>query len=74
MVQPIDLNEFPNSSGWYIAHNPNRMIYEIRSDNGRTLSGTFTHRTFAEKHLYDYLKKMSEPTKPVGRPKKNVNT
>ena len=74
MVQPIDLNEFPNSSGWYVTHTQNKMIYEIKSDLGRKLSGVFTHRTFAEKYLYDYLKKMSSPPKPVGRPKKNVNT
>ena len=49
------------------------MIYEIKSDNGRVLDGTFTHRKLAEKHLYDYLSKMSQPKKPVGRPKKDVN-
>ena len=74
MVQPIDLNEFPNSSGWYISHNPKRMIYEIKSDHGRVLDGTFTHRKLAEKHLYDYLNKMSTPKTPVGRPKKDVNS
>ena len=74
MAQPIDLTEFPNSSGWYVTHNPNKMIYEIKSDLGRKLSGVFTHRSFAEKYLYDYLKKMSLPAKPVGRPKKNGNS
>ncbi len=74
MAQPIDLTEFPNSSGWHILHNPNKMTYEIKSENGRILNGTYTQRSFAEKYLYDYLKKMSAPTKPVGRPKKNVNT
>lgn len=73
MVQTIDLNEFPNTSGWHIIHNADRMVYEIKSDNGRVLDGTFTHRKLAEKHLYDYLNKMSQPKKPVGRPKKDVN-
>ena len=74
MVQSVDLNEFPNSSGWCVVHDPNSMTYKIKSKSGNVQSGTFTHRTFAEKHLYDYLKKMSLPTKPVGRPKKNVNS
>ena len=74
MVQQVDLNEFPNSSGWHVIHDPNNMVYKIKSENGNVQAGVFTQRVFAEKHLYDYLKKMSEPTKPVGRPKKNVNS
>tara|TARA_R110000824_G_scaffold75809_1_gene192181 strand:+ start:434 stop:658 length:225 start_codon:yes stop_codon:yes gene_type:complete len=74
MVQPVNLAEFPNSSGWHVVHDPNNMVYKVKSSSGNVQSGVFTQRVFAEKHLYDYLKKMSAPPKPVGRPKNNVNS
>lgn len=73
MVQPVDLSKFPNSSGWRVEHDPNHMTYRIKSEKGHVKEGTYTHRTFAEKVLYDYLESMSQPAKPVGRPKKYVN-
>jgi len=73
MVQPVDLSKFPNSSGWRVEHDPNHMTYKIKSEKGHIKEGTYTHRTFAEKALYDYLEGMSKPVKQTGKVKKDVN-
>lgn len=70
-MQQVDLTEFPNSSGWHVVHDPDRMCYKIKSAKGQTKNEVFTQRRFAEKALYDYLKKVSEPVKKPGRPKKS---
>ena len=74
MVQPIDLSEFPNSSGWQVVHDPDNMTYIIKSEKGHIKEGRYTHRAFAEKALYDYLNKMAKPVKKVIKQKENDNT
>ena len=69
-MQKVDLTEFPNGSGWHVVHDPNNMCYKIKKEKGQTKNAIFTQRSFAEKALYDYLKKVSAPPKKVGRPKK----
>jgi hypothetical protein len=54
-MQNTDITNFTNSSGWHVIHNPDNMAYEIKSSNGKTRSGTYTHKRFADKALYDYL-------------------
>jgi len=54
-MQNIDITAFTNSSGWHVIHNAENMAYEIKSSNGKTRPGTYTHRRFADKALYDYL-------------------
>jgi len=51
----MDITNFTNSSGWHVVHNSENMTYEIKSSNGKTRPGTYTHRRFADKALYDYL-------------------
>ena len=54
-MQDMDITNFTNSSGWHVVHNPDIMVYEIKSSNGKIRPGTYTHRRFADKALYDYL-------------------
>ena len=54
-MQQIDLTEFANSSGWHVTHDPNTLQYLIKSSNGKTRPGSWTHRRFADKALQDYL-------------------
>ena len=70
-MQPVNLTQFPNKSGWHIAHNPNLMTYELKSSNGVTKPGTYTHRKFAELALQDYLTEMKN-TAPKNMANKNV--
>jgi len=54
-MQTTNIANFTNSSGWHVIHNPDIMVYEIKSSNGKTRPGTYTHTLFADKALYDYL-------------------
>lgn len=73
-MQQVDLTQFPNSSGWHVAHDPSLLMYIIKNENGNRKEGVFTHRNMAEVALQDYLIKLSAPKNPVGRPKKDVNS
>jgi|TARA_R110000822_G_scaffold133419_4_gene270840 hypothetical protein len=70
-MQPVDLTQFPNTSGWHIAHNANLMTYELKSSNGVTKPGSYTHRKFAERALHDYLIEMKN-TAPKNAIKKKT--
>lgn len=72
-MQPIDIEKFPNSSGWHVVHDNETQMYKLVSEKGRVLEGRYTTRIFAQKALYDYLERMSQPPRPVGRPPKHVN-
>jgi hypothetical protein len=63
-----DISNFPNTSGWHIIHDSNNMCYKIKSEKGQTKNEIFTHKSFAERALYKYLSKVSEPVK------KKINT
>ena len=55
-MQNVDVTNFTNSSGWHVSHNPKTMQYEIKAEsNGKLRPGSWTHRRFADKALYDYL-------------------
>ncbi len=69
-MQPVDLTKFPNGSGWHVIHDPNNMVYKIKSEKGQVKNQVYTQRRFAEKALYDYLEEVSKPPQKVGRPKK----
>jgi homoaconitase/3-isopropylmalate dehydratase large subunit len=59
-MQNVDVTNFPNSSGWKVIHNSNNMSYELKADNGVVKPGTYTHKRFADKALFDYLSKMQD--------------
>ena len=55
-MQNVDVTNFTNSSGWHVSHNSKTMQYEIKAEsNGKLRPGSWTHRRFADKALYDYL-------------------
>ena len=70
-MQQTDLTEFANSSGWHVVHDPNTLQYLIKSSNGKTRPGSWTHRRFADKALQDYLLVIQKTTHtpPTGKRK-----
>jgi hypothetical protein len=54
-MQNIDLEQFPNTSGWHIEHERDSQMYFIKSEKGRRMTGRWTTRIFAEKYLFNYL-------------------
>jgi hypothetical protein len=73
-MQQVDLTQFPNKSGWRVVHNSDLMTYQLKAENGSVKPGTYTHRTFAEKALHDYLVKMKDTApKALAQKKNKVN-
>jgi len=63
-MQIVDLDEFPNSSEWTVAHDLDSQMFTLKSKTGHTLNGRYTNRRMAEVALYNYLKDIaSKPSK-----------
>lgn len=54
-MQTINLTEYPNVSGWRVAHDPDDHLWKITNERGRFLDTKFTDRRYAEVHLARYL-------------------
>ena len=68
-MQQINMNDFPNSSGWHVIHDVNTQMYKLKAmSNGKELDGVFTSRVQAESALRKYL--MCQTPGP-GRKKKS---
>ena len=72
-MQQIDLTEFANSSGWHVTHDSNTLQYLIKSSNGKTRPGSWTHKRFADKALRDYLLVIQKTTHIPPKGKRNRN-
>ena len=72
-MQQIDLTEFAISPGWLVIHDPNTLQYLIKSSNGKTRPGSWTHKRFAAKALQDYLLVIQKTTHipPKGKRKRD---
>jgi hypothetical protein len=70
-MQQIDLTEFANSSGWHVIHDSNTLQYLIKSSNGKTRPGSWTHKRFADKALRDYLLVIQKTTHIPPKGKRN---
>ncbi len=82
-MQKLELDQYPNSSGWQIVHLINDQLYEIQNKHGTPLRiGCFTNRRFAEQQLAKYLEKINAVQVEIVEKKsrkrklqlKNVNT
>jgi len=68
-MKPIDLDRFPNSTGWHVRQRESDTMYEIVNNKGqRKLCGVFTQRVHAERFLEKYLEDVGKPA-VSGRPK-----
>lgn len=64
-MQPINIEQYANSSGWHVIHNADTHLYKIVNTKGRELKGSYTSRIFADKGLDTYLASLEKinPTK-----------
>lgn len=61
MQQLKTLDDLKNTGEWYVYHNQNTHLYEIKSAaHGAVLSGSYTHRSIAERKLVQYLEEQAE--------------
>ena len=72
-MQEVNLEDVHNPKNWCVKQDDSGL-YFLQSDKGTRLNRRYTSRNFAEKALQDYLIKMAQPPRPVGRPPKNGNT
>lgn len=66
-----DLDQFTNSTGYELHHDPETGLYEIKNKQGIKFPGKYTTRAFAHNALVDYLEKAKQQAGP-GKPKKDL--
>lgn len=73
-MQPVDLSTYPNTAGWFIKHNPENQLYELRSHKGGRLAGAYTTRNAAELALAKYLDRVTAAANKHKKVNKSTET